>query len=125
MIFFFIFSLLFFHPLQTFACSKSILPNIDIKLWAGDALREGITRSQDSKTIRASENLFDDFVSMTYDDYKYLMQTMASCKEWGTLPNPPTPFVDPFPALHENSYMKVRSTHNHDTQALRKVLLTE
>lgn len=59
-------------------------PKPDWKLWAGDSDKAGITRSQDNLTISCAEVRFDDYVCLSYEDFKRnTLKIIESCKKWG------------------------------------------
>jgi hypothetical protein len=69
------------------SCTSGPIPKWDGKLWAGDSKNAGITRSQESdpaqKTIKANDPRFDDYVAMSYGDFRLFMATYVyGCKTW-------------------------------------------
>lgn len=61
---------------------KSAMPPVDVSFWAGDSAKEGITRSQESKTIACSDPAMDDYVCLSYEDVKKLFSILLQCQQW-------------------------------------------
>lgn len=91
-------------------CPGSEMPKIDISLWAGDSDRDGITRSQESRSIGCHEHDFDQFVCLTYDDLKSIYSTILKCKKWDIKVSEENTkkFIDQNPDIHKNLFMKGR-----------------
>lgn len=64
------------------SCGHGPVPRWDGKLWAGDSKRAGITRSQTQEHIDAVDPQFDDFVAVTYADFRKLFVIIQSCQQW-------------------------------------------
>ena len=64
-------------------CEKGKTTKIDIKLYAGDSGKVGITRAQDNETILCSDSKLDDFICMTYEDHTKIHETYRKyCSIW-------------------------------------------
>lgn len=64
------------------SCRGSI-PKWDGKLWAGDSQSASIMRSQENAAIACSSVQFDDYVCMSYSDFKSWVETYINgCKKW-------------------------------------------
>lgn len=67
-------------------CTTTV-PKWDGKIWAGDSANAGITRAQETdpakRTIKASDPAFDDYMAMSYADFKSFYQTyVLGCNDW-------------------------------------------
>lgn len=63
---------------------RTAIPPMDVKFWAGDSHKSGITRSQDKTTLECSQPEFDQYVCLSYDDVKEIFNTMLKCKNWSS-----------------------------------------
>lgn len=61
---------------------RSAPPKVDVKLWAGDSERAGVTRSQTNETIACTDPAIDGLVCLSYADLKKLMDVIWSCEKW-------------------------------------------
>lgn len=60
-------------------------PQWNGKLWAGDSANVGISRSQSDEFIEASDPLFDEYLAMSYEDFRSFYTTyVLGCKQWKT-----------------------------------------
>jgi hypothetical protein len=65
------------------AMAKPKRPEWHGKLWAGDSAHAGISRSQAGEHISASDPLFDDYLAMTYADFREFFRVyVLGCKTW-------------------------------------------
>src|SRR4051812_40484273 len=69
------------------SCTSGPIPRWDGKLWAGDSAHGGITRAQEQdpakRTIQATDPRFDEYVAMTYEDFRGFVATyIYQCKSW-------------------------------------------
>jgi hypothetical protein len=53
-----------------------------VRSWAGDPSKGGVTRSQEERTVSCTDPKFDQFVCMTYDDLKDLYLSLRKCTAW-------------------------------------------
>lgn len=59
------------------------MPKWDGKLYAGDSKRAGITRAQSNESIPANDPRFDDFVAMSYEDFRrFVAVYVYGCQTW-------------------------------------------
>lgn len=66
------------------SCGHAPIPVWTGKIWAGDSLDAGIRRSQDKQFIAANSKYFDQYMAMTYVDFKSFYKTyVLGCKDWG------------------------------------------
>lgn len=69
------------------SCTHNV-PVWDGKIYAGDSKKEGLSRNnpnQPPEFISAIDPHFDDFMAMTYADFKSFYATyVLGCKDWGT-----------------------------------------
>lgn len=64
-------------------CSHGEIPKWEGKLYAGDSQKGGISRAQDAEFISAKDAQFDEFIAMSYDDFKSFYSVyVLGCKEW-------------------------------------------
>ncbi len=63
---------------------RGTVPAVEAKFWAGDSVRGGITRAQESKTMMCTDSEFDDYVCLTYEDLKEIYALLLQCKSWST-----------------------------------------
>jgi len=67
-------------------CKHPDMPPVDVTFWAGDSAHEGVTRKQEGKTIKASDEAFDDLACLSYLDVRKIYDVLLSCKDWGDQP---------------------------------------
>lgn len=68
----------------TSGCRSSI-PRIDVSLWAGDPAKDGISRSQEQRTMSCQSAEFAQMACLTYSDLKKIYSTMLLCEKWGSV----------------------------------------
>lgn len=61
------------------------MPPIDAQFWGGDSARQGISRSQENRTLECKQPEFDKYVCLTYEDLQKIYDTLLECKQWPTL----------------------------------------
>lgn len=61
---------------------KHTIPPIDVSFWSGDSAKDGISRSQENKTLQCNDPAFDQYVCLTYTDLQKIFSTMLECKKW-------------------------------------------
>lgn len=61
---------------------KSSMPPIDVSFWAGDSAKDGVTRTQENKTIECKDPEFDELVCLTYEDVKKIFAVLLQCEQW-------------------------------------------
>lgn len=62
---------------------KTTPPSVDVKIYAADSATQSIQRSQDNEIIYTNSSEFDNYMCMTYEDYKKLVETyLNNCKAW-------------------------------------------
>lgn len=66
-------------------CAGTHLPPIDASFWAGDSAKNGISRSQENRTLECKDPSFDNYTCLSYQDIQKIYDTMLECKEWPTL----------------------------------------
>lgn len=55
-------------------------PKMDVKFWAGDSAKAGITRAQNASTLSCSDPKFDEFVCLSGPDFVKLSESFAGCE---------------------------------------------
>lgn len=83
---FFILSLglsIIYISLNFLGCASQPMPAVDVKVWAGDSAKAGISRAQEQLTLACIEPDFDEYACLSYQDIKKLYAAMLQCKEWG------------------------------------------
>lgn len=59
------------------------MPRWDGKIWSGDSQRQSIRRSQENEEIKASDPKFDQYVAISYADFRSFYDTyVLGCKQW-------------------------------------------
>jgi hypothetical protein len=62
---------------------KSLPPVWNGKLWAGSSASIAIERAQDNEAISCAAPEFDNYVCMSYEDFKAFYETyVLGCKKW-------------------------------------------
>lgn len=61
---------------------KSSMPPIDVSFWAGDSAKDGVSRSQENKTIPCNDPEMDDLVCLSYTDLKKIFAVLLQCQQW-------------------------------------------
>lgn len=63
-------------------------PKWDGKLWAADSSDQTIKRAQENQAIKCSDPAFDDYICMSYADFKLFYNTyVLGCKKWAVQGN--------------------------------------
>ena len=62
---------------------RSAPPKVDLKIYAGDSARAGVTRKQSDETISCADPKIDELGCMPYEDIKKLFDLLWACKQWG------------------------------------------
>lgn len=76
-------SLLILTLLSITSCSHGDIPKWGGKIWAGDSKKIGIARAQDAEFIAASDPAFDQYLAISYADFRSLFATyVQGCKTW-------------------------------------------
>ena len=58
-------------------------PKLDWQIYAGDSSDGSIKRSQAGQVISCSDPKFDDYLAISYEDFKRsMLKVMSSCKVW-------------------------------------------
>lgn len=63
-------------------CKSPDMPRVDVKFWAGDSANDGISRSQEGKTISCASPEFDEMACLTYTDMKKIFDLLLQCERW-------------------------------------------
>lgn len=65
------------------SCHKVVPPTWTGELYAGDSSKSSIVRAQSNEEVSCSDSNFDNYVCMSYDDYKSFIRTFVDgCKVW-------------------------------------------
>lgn len=65
------------------SCKHPTPPTWNGKLYAGDSLQGAIVRAQSNETIYCDTPLFDDYVCLSYSDYKdFIRIYVDGCAMW-------------------------------------------